>query len=156
MNYMNLPIEICDLRFSLEEIGALAVLMAIPTLDSKIQGLWAHNTHFNYQKNRLFNRGIISMPKPGELEIDIDKVYIEDDFWMPDGSDEFGNTIYIHPDNTGDEFGPYHWILRARLIDNYHVWCVTHSEYGGQYNEIFDTLYETEHYVRQIMEDRIL
>lgn len=68
---ITLPIELFDARFSLEEIGTLALIMSYPYQDNKIIEFWNKHKPYTDVINSFIERKIIIFDGD-KMEIDID------------------------------------------------------------------------------------
>jgi len=67
------PIELANSKYSLEEIGAIMVLLSMPHLDGDVAGIWADNPTLNYILQRFIELGIASTQNiDGELHLTLE------------------------------------------------------------------------------------
>jgi hypothetical protein len=75
---ITLPHEISTCGFSLEEIGAIYVLFAIPSMEKKDIIKWSQNNHFLETTTSLIDKKFIDVDYDENdnllLELDLDKI----------------------------------------------------------------------------------
>jgi hypothetical protein len=144
---IEIPVEISTKRLTLEQIGAIVVLMTIPHVDTKFKMAYAKEVDAIIED--LANIGIIKM-EDGEVVIDLSDKEPEPYFSI-DEYDDNDNPIYAAPSYFTDEGSPYYWRVKPILWDMKILWknC-SDGDIRCKYDEdVFDSLEDAEAYFRE-------
>jgi len=143
---IEIPVEISTKGLTLEQIGAIVVLMTVPYIEIEY--------HMPYKEldkivENLASIGIIKM-EDGEVVIDLSDKEPETYFHRED-YDENDNPIYSAQSYYTDDGSPYYWRVKPILWDMKILWknC-SDVDIRGKYDEdIFDSLEDAEAYFRE-------
>ena len=74
LKQITLPIELFDGRFTLEQVGAIAVLMGIPYMTQEVVTHWGKDDSFMPIVNKLVNDGHakVTPDEDGAVKLEID------------------------------------------------------------------------------------
>jgi hypothetical protein len=138
---IEIPVEISTKKLSLEEIGAITVLMAYPHIDDESKEYYAHNLDVIAEK--LSSVGILTM-NDGKLEIDLS---INEPYFQVNNWDEYENPIYSRPSS----FEGSDWAVKPFLFDMTILYknCSDANIRRPWDEEIFDSLEDAEAYFRE-------
>jgi len=148
---IELPVEISTKKLTLEQIGAITVLMTIPHVDTKFKMAYADEVATIIED--LANIGIIKM-EDGEVVIDLSDKEPEPYFRIDDYDDN-DNPIYYAMSYfcSDDEFcgTPYYWRVKPILWDMKILWknCSDADIRRPHDEEVFDSLEDAEAYFRE-------
>jgi hypothetical protein len=144
---IQIPVEISTKKLTLEQIGAITVLMTIPHIDVKY--IMYYSNEIDKINEDLAALGIIKM-EDGEVVIDLSDKEPETYFHRED-YDENDNPIYAAQSYYTDDGSPYYWRVKPILWDMKILWknC-SDVDIRGKYDEdIFDSLEDAEAYFRE-------
>ena len=151
-NTIEIPVEISTKRLTLEQIGAITVMMTLPHVDDASKMYYSDG--LDEIAEDLISLGILSM-KDGTVEIDLSDKEPESYFTVDDW-DEYENPIYSAMSCfcSDDEFcaNPfYYWRVKPILFDMTILWknCSDSDIRRPNDEEIFDSLEDAEAYFRE-------
>jgi len=74
LKHITLPLEVFDGRFTLEQVGAIAILMGVPLMTAENVTLWGNNEFFMPIINGLVNAGYATVHPDvdGAVKLEID------------------------------------------------------------------------------------
>jgi hypothetical protein len=147
---IELPVEITTKGLTLEQIGAITVLMTIPHIDIEFHVPYKE---LNKIVENLSDIGIIKMEN-GEVVIDLSDKEPESYFRIDDYDDN-DNPIYYAMSYfcSDDDFcgSPYYWRVKPILWDMKILWknCSDADIRRPNDEEVFDSLEDAEAYFRE-------
>jgi hypothetical protein len=144
---VEIPVEISTKNLTLEQIGAITVLMTIPHVDTKFKMAYAEDVDKTIED--LANIGIIKM-EDGEVVIDLSDKEPTPYFYREDWDDN-DNPIYAAQSYFHDEGSPYYWRVKPILWDMKILWknCSDVDIRSKHDEDVFDSLEDAEAYFRE-------
>jgi hypothetical protein len=145
---IEIPLEISTKKLTLEQIGAITVLMTIPHVDTKFKMAYAEQLDGGIVQN-LASLGIIKVENE-EVVIDLSDKEPESYFYRED-YDENDNPIYAAQSCYHDDGSPYYWRVKPILWDMKILWknCSDEDIRAKYDEEVFDSLEDAEAYFRE-------
>jgi hypothetical protein len=144
---IEIPVEISTKKLTLEQIGAITVMMTLPHVDDASK--MYYSDELDEIADGLVSLGILNM-KDGTVEIDLSDKEPESYFEVEDWDDN-DNPIYAAPSYFTNEGSPYYWRVKPILWDMKILWknCSDEDIRTKFDEDVFDSLEDAEAYFRE-------